>query len=272
MIAIAIAVFREFLEISIFLSFFGVISKNIKDFRILFTAGLLSGIFGAFIIAFFTDHISESLDGMGQEVFDAIIILVTVVMIISTLVWMKNHSKKIKASVIEIGESYDSSNASKFMLVSLIASTIFREGAEIVLIVHSISSVQGDHATVYLKGFLIGASAGLAVGVAIFYGLFRYAAKYIFSICSFLMTFIAAGLSAEASKKLISTGYINALSEKLWDTSFIIPDESIVGKILKIFFGYTSKPTAMEFVFYFGTLLIILLSEKIFSAKSKRKP
>ena len=263
MFQVAVAVFREFVEISILLSLFSAAARNVKDFKLLLILGILLGCFGASLIALFTERISESLDGMGSEIFEAFIILLTVFMICSTLIWMKGYSKKIKSSIDNIKEGYSSSFSAKFMLTTLIATTIFREGSEIVLILHSLSAIEGNKQA--LTGFGYGAFAGITVGFGIYYGLFRFSTKHIFKISSLLMTFIAAGLAAEAAKILTTVGIINFLNSILWDTSFIISDNSLTGKILKILFGYTAKPTGIELIFYFLTLSIVFFSNKIFT-------
>jgi high-affinity iron transporter len=269
MFQVAVVVFREFLEIAILISLFSSVAKNIKDFRVLLSAGIMIGAFGASLIAFFTEKISNSLDGMGSELFDAIVILITVVLIISTLVWMKSYSSKLKSTISGISQTFDSSVFSRVIFVMLISSTLFREGTEIVLLLHSISTIQREEAVIYLNGFLIGSILGILVGIGIYVGLFRFATKYIFAVSSIFMTFIAAGLAAEAARILSSIGIINFLTEAAWDTTNYVRDESIIGKILKIMIGYSARPTYIELFFFVVTILSIVVLGQIFSGKKK---
>lgn len=271
MFQIAVVVFREFLEIAILISLFSSVSKNIKNFKSLLSGGIILGAFGASLIAFFTEKISESLDGMGSELFNSLIIILTVVLIISTLVWMKSYSSKLKTRISDISENIESSNFSKTIFVMLIASTIFREGTEIVLLLHSISKIQKEEAIIYFNGFFIGSGLGILSGIGIYIGLFRFAAKYIFKISSIFMTFIAAGLAAEAARILSSIGFINKLTEIAWDTSSFVQNESVLGKILKIAIGYSARPTYIELVCYFGVIFSILILNQVFSGKNKIK-
>ena len=271
MIQISIVIFREFLEISILLSVFSAAARGIKDYKILLISGIMLGVFGACLIALFTDQLSDSLDGVGSEIFNVIIIFITVVMIASTIIWMKNYSKKLKEAMDVAASSFDNGWFSKFIFISLIASTIFREGAEIVLLIHSIVAIKHDQAPTYINAFAISAFSGCCVGFAIYKGLFRFAAKYLFKISSIFMTFIAAGLSAEAARILSSIGVINFLPDVIWNTNNIISDSSLGGKLLKVLIGYSSRPSGAEAIFYLGTILIIIILTKIFTGKNLHK-
>lgn len=269
MFQVAIVIFREFLEISILLGLFSAVARNIKDFKIYLTAGILLGCFGASIIAFFTDQISESLDGIGSEIFDASIILLTVAMICSTLIWMNNYGRQLKTTISNYKEGLETNTISRTMFVTLISTTMFREGSEIVLLLKSISTINHEQNYVYLIGFAIGSIAGILCGVAIYFGLFKFANKYIFAISNIFMTFIAAGLSADSARIFSSVGVINSFSSVVWDSSSIISDDSITGKFLKIAIGYSARPIGLEILFYLSTILIIVFFRKIFSGKKK---
>lgn len=269
MLKIAIVVFREFLEMAVLIGLFSSTARNIKDFRILLSAGIMLGAFGASLIAFFTETISASLDGMGDEFFDAIIILITVALIISTLVLMQSYSAKVRARINNISEAYESSSGAKILFIILIASTIFREGSELVLILHSVTTVGNHNSVDYVNGFLLGATLGVAVGASIYFGLFKFASKYIFTISNLLLTFIAAGLAAEAARILVSIGAISFLTDTAWDTSYIVGDDSISGKMLKILIGYSAKPSYIELTFYLLTISAIMILGQVFSGKKK---
>jgi len=67
MLQIAIVVFREVLEIALILGILASATKEIKGRTNYILIGLALGIAIAIGLAFFTDQISNSLDGMGQE-------------------------------------------------------------------------------------------------------------------------------------------------------------------------------------------------------------
>ena len=96
----------------------------------------------------------------------------------------------------------------------------------------------------------------------IYFGLIKFAGKYIFKISTILLILISAGLAAEAAGALASAGIIEIFSDQLWDSSWLIEDRSTTGKLLKIIIGYNSRPNIIQMVFYLGTigLNIILLN------------
>ncbi len=267
MFQIAMVVFREFLEITILIGFFGAAARNLKDFKLLMISGILIGCFGASLIAFFAKYIADSLDGIGSDIFDVVVILITVVMLCFTLVWMKNYSHKLKTNIRSVAEAIESGTLSKAMLIGLIASTIFREGSEIVLLVHSVSMINNEEVYAYISGFTIGALSGITCGLTIYFSLFIFAKKYIFSISTIFMTFIAAGLAGEAAKILSNIGMINILTNVAWDTSSFISDNSLAGRILKVVIGYSARPKEIEILFYLCTILTIIVLGKVFAGK-----
>ena len=121
----------------------------------------------------------------------------------------------------------------------------------------------------YITGIGIGAFGGLLVGTLLYLGLMKYAGKYVFKISTILLTLIAAGLAAEAAGIMTSSGIIEVLSDQLWDTSWLVENSSITGKILNITVGYDSRPNAMQIIFYFATIILTFGMMKFRSRVSK---
>jgi len=256
MFKIAIVVFREFLEIALLLGVIMAVTKPIRNSRTYIVLGALIGIVLAAIFALSTRAISTSFGGLGDELFDSCTILLTAAIISWTVVWMQGYTKKIKKDLSKLSENITAGRASQFMLVLVVATAILREGAEIILFVYSVSSVENIQGTQYLIGIGIGALSGLIIGVGLYLGLMKFAGKYVFKTSTVLLTMIAAGLAAEAAGILTSSGFIELYSDQLWDTSWLVSNESIIGKILNIIIGYDSRPNGMQLAFYLASILI----------------
>ena len=71
---------------------------------------------------------------------------------------------------------------------------------------------------------------------------------------SVLIALLAAGMAAQAARFLQAAGIVTALRDKIWDTSWLLSDSSIVGRMLHVLIGYTDKPTALQLVAYIATL------------------
>lgn len=257
MFKVIIVVFRECVEIALLLGIILALTKKIENSRICIIAGVMLGIIGASLFAFFAKSVSLSFSGMGDEIFDSIIIIVTVLLIWWTLVWMKGYNYRLQQKISNIATSSSAS-----ILVLVVASTILREGTEIILLIYGISSAESMDINNYLIGFGIGALSGLLFGIIIYLGLVKFAGRYIFKISSLLLTLVAGGLASQAAAKLTSTTLINSFTNQLWDSSWLVSDFSTMGKILNAITGYTARPNGMQLIFYFITISAILLSMK----------
>lgn len=258
MFKIALVVFRECLEIALLLGVILAVTKQLEKSRIYIIAGVMLGTVSAALFAFFTRTISISFSGMGDEIFNSGVILLTVVLIGWTIVWMQGYGIKIKRHLNDLSVKISSGDSSYIMLVLIVAATILREGMEIILLVYSISSVEIIDANSYLLGLIIGMVSGLTLGIVIYLGFIKLAnQQYIFRISSILLMLIASGFAAEAAGILTSSGIITILPDQLWDSSWLISDKSIYGKFLNMITGYIAKPNGLQVVFYICTLGLI---------------
>ncbi len=258
MFKIALVVFRECLEIALLLGVILAVTKQLEKSRIYIIAGVMLGTVSAALFAFFTRTISISFSGMGDEIFNSGVILLTVVLIGWTIVWMQGYGIKIKRHLNDLSVKISSGDSSYIMLVLIVAATILREGMEIILLVYSISSVEIIDANSYLLGLIIGMVSGLTLGIVIYLGFIKLAnQQYIFRISSILLMLIASGFAAEAAGILTSSGIITILPDQLWDSSWLVSDKSIYGKCLNMITGYIAKPNGLQVVFYICTLGLI---------------
>lgn len=256
MFKIAVVVFRESLEIALLLSIIMAVTKPIQSSRTSIIMGGLLGLVMASLFAFFTRTLTNMIDGLGDELFDSCIILLTSLIISWTVVWMQGYTQRIQKDVGELSNKISSGKANKFMLVLVVAIAIFREGAEILLFIYSISSTESIRVNDYIIGLGLGSFFGVLVGVIIYTGLIKFAGRYVFKISTILLILIAAGLASGAAGILTSSGIIETMSDQLWDSSWLIEDRSITGKLLNIIAGYDARPNGMQLLFYFGTILL----------------
>lgn len=260
MFKIALVVFRECLEIALLLGIILAVTKQIEKSRIYIIAGSMLGIVLAALFAFFASTIAVSFSGMGDELFNAAIILLTVILISWTIIWMQGYGIKIKQNFNDLSNKIHSGDSSKIMLVLIVAATILREGMEIIILVYSIASVEVIDGNSYLLGLLIGMVSGFLLGIIIYLGLIKLTKQqYIFRISSTLLMLIAGGFAAEAAGILTSSGIIMTLSDQLWDSSWLISDRSIYGKCLNIITGYIARPNGLQVIFYMATIISINL-------------
>lgn len=271
MIKISFVIFRECLEISLLLGIILASTRTISNSRALVILGSLLGISGAGIVAFFTRSIVISLGGVADEIFDASVMLITALLISWTAVWMQGYNQKIRQNLSDISDAIETGKFSKFILVNVVAFSILREGIEIILFVYSIASAENISVSQYIWGLLIGAMSGFACGYILYIGLIKFAGKYIFKISTVLLILIAAGLSAQSAGLLSSIGIINLYTNELWNSSWLVENSSLVGKILNIIIGYDARPNGIQLIFYFGSILLTIAMIRLRTVMSLAK-
>jgi high-affinity iron transporter len=76
-------------------------------------------------------------------------------------------------------------------------------------------------------------------------------------VTSWLVLLLAAGLASQGAAFLMQADLLPPLGSNLWDTSFLLSDQSLAGRILHTLIGYTAQPAGIQLVFYVVTLLVI---------------
>jgi high-affinity iron transporter len=106
-------------------------------------------------------------------------------------------------------------------------------------------------------GGMLGLVAGIAIGAALYFGLLRIPTKHLFRVTSWLILLLAAGMAAQGAAFLVQADILPALDPTLWDTSAVLSEDSIPGKILHALVGYVARPAGIQVAFWAGTLVVI---------------
>jgi high-affinity iron transporter len=229
-------------------------------------AGIALGIFGSIIIAFFTDAISQAIDGIGQEIFNATIMFIAVGFLSWTVIWMKMHGRQLAQNLKAVGQDVLQGDKSIYVLVGVIALATFREGAEIVLFTYGMTASGAFPITSIVAGGIIGTVGGAIIGTMLYFGLLKAAQRHLFAVTSWMLIILTAGMAAQGASFLISAGVLPELSPQVWDTSAIISGQSFIGQTLSVLVGYTPRPTGMELTFYSLVLITVGTAYKMISS------
>ncbi len=253
----AIIVFREVLEIALILTIVMAAIRELPGrFRLVGT-GLGLGILGAVLIAFFTDSISEAIDGVGQEVFNATVMFIAVGLLSWTVIWMRRHGRELAHHLTQAGHEVVSGRKTPYTLIGVVAIATFREGAEIVLFLYGMISAKQYALPSVITGLGLGIGAGVVVGTMFYYGLLKTARKHIFTVTAWLLIILTASIAMQGTLFLIQAGLISELSPEIWDSSWLIAGDSVIGKVLHVLIGYSPRPTGMEALVYLSVLVIV---------------
>lgn len=263
MLNIALVVFREFMEVAVLLSIIIAATRKVSNAPYYIVLGMMSGVIAASFLAFATKYLTLSFGGIGDEIFDIVVILTTVLIISWTVIWMQGYDRKLKEDLTNIAEDVNSNPKYCWFIALIVASTIFREGSEIVLLIYSIVSAHAVPVVDFLMGLGFGAFAGMGTGIVMYKGLVKFSGRNLFRITSMLLILIAASLASEAGNMLVQVGLVDCCNYQVWDTSHIISDHSLLGRVLKILVGYNSKPLALQLIFYVATFVIVYSFSKL---------
>lgn len=262
MLQISIVVFREILEISLILGILTAATKEISGRSRWILSGLGLGIIASFLLALSTDKISDSLNGMGQEFFNGLILLAAATMIGWTVLWMQKHAKSISGELKRLGHSIRDGKKPLYILLVVVFLSVLRESAEIVLFTYSYY-ISGTSLSEITFGLITGIIFGSAAGAALYFGIIKASGKYFFIVTTWLLIFFAAGIAAQGIGFWINAEIVPALGNPAFDISDILSQQSFFGKFLQIFFGYNDHPAGAQLITYFAMLAALVLGLKI---------
>jgi high-affinity iron transporter len=262
MLGALIIVFREVIEAGLIVGIVLAVTRGLPGSRLVIAAGVLAGVVGASLVAGFAGAIGEALAGNGQEVFNASILLIAVVMLTWHNVWMASHGRELAADVKRVGEAVRAGSKSIFALGVVCAVAVMREGSEVALFMYGLVAAGGSTMAELVIGSLLGLAAGVGVTALTYLGLAAIPQRRLFAVTTALISLLAAGLAAQAVLFLQQAGVLTMLSQTAWDTSAVLSDTSLFGRVLHTLIGYSDQPSVLQVVVYAATLAIIVLLTK----------
>jgi high-affinity iron transporter len=258
MLGALIIVFREVIEAGLIVGIVMAATRGVPHRGRWINIGIGGGVLGASIVALFAGVISEAFAGSGQELFNASVLGVAVVMLMWHNAWMARHGREIAAEMRLIGTAVSEGAKPLTALAIVVGIAVLREGSEVVLFLYGIMA-SGTSSTSLLLGGLLGIAAGAAFTGLTYIGLLAIPTRYIFSVTTWLIALLAAGMAAQSVQFLNNGGMFNVLDRTVWDTSSVLSDGSLLGKLLHTLIGYTERPTELQLVVYIGTLFAMFL-------------
>jgi high-affinity iron transporter len=252
----AVIVFREVLEAALIIAVVMGASRGVLERGRWILAGIVLGIAGACVVAAFAGQIANGLEGRGQELFNAGVLLAAVAMLAWHNVWMSAHGRKLAQDMQHLGRDVTIGAKPLSAMLAVTALAVLREGAETVLFLYGLAA-GGAGALSLVGGSVIGLSAGALLGVLLYQGLLRIPVARFFSVTGWIVLLLAAGLAASAADYLEQAGILPALIAQVWDSSGILDQKSIFGQTLHVLIGYQDRPSGIALLTYILTLVTI---------------
>jgi high-affinity iron transporter len=264
MIGALLIVFREVIEAGLIVGIVLAATRGARGSRLWITGGVLAGVVGAALVAVFAEALTEAVAGRGQELFNAGVLATAVAMLAWHNIWMARHGRELAVNLAEAGRAAATGDKPFVALAIVVALAVLREGSEVALFLYGIL-VSGESEWNLVAGGISGLALGALVSIATFYGLVTIPARHLFAVTTALITFLAAGLAAQCVGFLQQAWIVTSLTQTAWDTSAILPDSSVIGRVLHTLIGYSDQPSRMQVLVYVVTLGAIAAATRLAS-------
>lgn len=271
MLAALIIVFREVFEAGLIVGIVMAVTRAVPLRGWWVSGGVAAGLGGACLVALFAEVLSQAFAGSGQELFNATILSVAVVMLTWHNVWMARHGRELAAEMRAAGEAVATGRSSLAALAIVVGVAVLREGSEVVLFLYGILASEGSSGASVFAGGVAGLVLGAFVCALTYFGLLHIPGRYLFAVTSLMIAFLAAGMASQAVAFLAQADVLTALGRTVWDTSWLLSDGSILGKALHTLVGYTDQPTGMQLLVYLATLGVTFMLMKVFAPPSPQQ-
>ena len=233
------------------------------------------GIFLAVALSLFTGAalqlVSAEFPQKAQELFEAIVGAVAVVVLVSMVFWMRKAARSIKSNLHHsIDQAMGAERGTAWALIGMAFFAVAREGLESIFFLLAI--FQQSPGPAAPLSALAGVAVATLLGFALYYGGIRIDLRRFFRWTGVFILIVAAGLLASVLRNLHEAGLWNGLQATVYDLTTVLPVSSLTGTILSGIFNYHDAPTLGEaiawVVFLAITLTLFLKPEPAPAAKA----
>ncbi|MES2772309.1 MAG: FTR1 family protein [Pseudomonadota bacterium] len=270
MFATGLIVFRETLEAALFIGIIAATTRGVARRTLWISGGVLVGILGALLMASGMGQISALADGIGQELLNVCIIVVALMMLTWHCVWVSTHGREMAQNAKNLGLNTREGKSALWVLSLAVMLSVLREGAETVLFIAGFLSGSPTGLATMLIGAIFGLISGTLVGVLIYLGLAQIKAQHLFSVTNALVLVLAGSLASQLAKTLSQAGLVSNWSEAVWDSSWLLANDSSLGVLLHALAGYDAQPSALQLAFYLGAITLIWLATQQVSRRQQK--
>ncbi|MBO0766599.1 MAG: FTR1 family protein, partial [Hyphomicrobiaceae bacterium] len=271
MLATAIIVFRETLEAALVVSIIVAATYGVRGRGLWVGSGVALGAVGACTVATFAGAITAAAEGIGQELLNATILILAVIMLGWHTIWMSQHGREIAREMGDVGKAVSEGSRPLYALAVAAGVAVLREGSETVLFIYGVASSGDDGAGLMVAGGLLGAAAGVMSGLLLYRGLISIPVRHLFSVTNVMILLLTAGLAAQAAGFLVQVDVLPALGGPVWDTTWLVSERSLLGKVLHSLVGYESRPAGVQVICYVTVLGVLMVLSRAVGSRPDRK-
>jgi high-affinity iron transporter len=272
MLASLIIVFREVLEAGLIVGIVLAATQGIAGRAIWLSSGIVAGLLGATLLAMFAGALEATFAGAGQEMFNATILVAAVVMLSWHQIWMASHGRQMAAEMKTMGRDVALGRRSLFAMAVVVAVAVLREGAEVVLFLYGIAASGHDGWPALMLGGAFGVALGALVSLLLYRGLVAIPVARLFAVTSWLIALLAAGMAGQAAAILAGADLIPAWGYQLWDTSWLLPEDGLLGRAMHALVGYSDRPMGVQLAAWAFVLAALVVGARLVRGTGNPSP
>jgi high-affinity iron transporter len=263
MLAALLIVFREVFEAGLIVGVVLAATEGIAGRGRWIAAGVAGGLASAALVALFASRLSNAFAGVGQEAFNAAILIAAVAMLAWHNIWMSRHGRAMAGSLTALGHEIAGGGKTMAAMAVVVGVALLREGSEVVLFLFGIAASGGETPGAMLIGAAGGLAAGAATAFLLYRGLLAIPTKRLFHVTNLLIALLAAGMAGQAAVFLNKAGALPSLGDQIWDTSRLLADDSLAGRALHVLTGYADRPMGVQLLAWAAVLGILLVAGRL---------
>ena len=263
MLASLIIVFREVFEAGLVVGIVLAATQGVRARGRWIAGGIGAGVLGASLVAAFAGALENAFAGSGQEVFNAAILIAAVLMLSWHQLWMASHGREMAAEMKAVGRDVALGKRSLLAMALVVGVAVLREGSEVVLFLYGIATSGHEGWRALLLGGTIGVGLGGVVSFLLYRGLVAIPVSRLFAVTGTLIALLAAGMAGQAAATLAGADLIPAWGYQLWDSSWLLPEDSILGRALHAMVGYADRPMGVQLAAWLFVLSALMIGGRL---------
>ncbi|MFC3116045.1 FTR1 family protein [Cellvibrio fontiphilus] len=262
MVDAVLLVLREVLEAALMLSLLLALSRQYQLPLAWSLWALLLGVAGSWLLANNAYAIAEALDGTGQEILNALLYaMVALGFIFLALLFLPRLMSPGRFLTPPFSPTDNRVAPPRRLLllpvlVAIVSLSLMREGSEIWIYLSSFQQ-QPDALMSALIGAVIGTGIGMSLGAITYYVLIFMHPRFFLPTFLVIITLLAGGLAMQIAKALLQIGMLDSAGP-VWDSSFLVAEQSWLGELLYALLGYDAQPTPVQLLFYGAAITPVL--------------
>jgi len=203
--------------------------------------------------------VSEDLPQRQQEGMETVIGVIAVGMVTYMVIWMKRHSRDLKGQLEGMAaDAIGGASGSGRAMILMAFLAVLREGIETVVFL--LATFNEKHSG---PSAPLGAVLGLALAVALGYGIYRGGVRLnlskFFRATGLVLVLVAAGLVVNALHTAHEANWLNAGQGTTLDLTWLVRPGSVQSSLLTGMLGVQPRPVVIETVGWLVYLIPVAL-------------